>query len=392
MGEQLGLFLKDYCCNCYSYFPSFWNPGYKFWFAIQSLITALNLLNTWTNAEVLGRVVITLDECTDARSEIIGRWQDVLKGTFLNQLLPFSSNILVMSMVLYAFILFQPLFAFIFAAHFNRGVDYKVGIGKHEGYWTMWQPNTCAGVDHDAVVQVLSALATYECVGFQDFTCRLQIMDTAMTVADTALTELRALEHTGEAETQAREKLSSDLAVAITKYYEHWQITLQRALVAKLIVVGFCQNAIQTKVQMTMFSLSKNLTGDVDPLFLLGVVGNLIGYLLSIADMMDLWKLYRSRRDRNLLKNIQSDDIKLRYLKFEELRLRQKRVSIAGCGMFLFAFLYIAFFVYQSINFAMIMLVCDESIWNVPTSASSGNGCYQENNSSNAINLGNLHI
>merc|ERR1712194_106517 len=90
-----------------------------------------------------------------------------------------------------------------------------------------------------------------------------------------------------------------DLINAVKEYYRAVQSQFQRAL-AKLLFVGCLQNAIQTKVQITVFALNWTLTQGADlhgsyfdaGAFVLGVATNNLGYLFTIFETFDFVKLH----------------------------------------------------------------------------------------------------
>merc|ERR1719189_1457984 len=67
------------------------------WYRIMQVLTVLNLLNVWTNAEVLGRVLATFQYCPEARSWISESWEEALKNTMFAKVFPDSNSILVLS-------------------------------------------------------------------------------------------------------------------------------------------------------------------------------------------------------------------------------------------------------------------------------------------------------
>mmetsp|Transcript_491 Transcript_491/g.1153 ORF Transcript_491/g.1153 Transcript_491/m.1153 type:complete len:148 (+) Transcript_491:445-888(+) len=72
-------------------------------------------------------------------------------------------------------------------------------------------------------------------------------------------------------------------------YLRELQAQLQR-LLAKLILVGFLQNALQTKLQITFLSLDYNRKGECDP----------VSVLQTRCDVSSIWDSRCSRRDCQL--------------------------------------------------------------------------------------------
>jgi len=173
------------------------------------------------------------------------------------------------------------------------------------------------------------------------------------------------VQHSGQAE-------GSLVAHEVAGYLRELQAQLHRLLV-KLFLVGFVQNAVQTKLQITFLSLDFNQKGTCDPLFCIGIVLNLAGYFMSLLDVFDIVKLrveYKKKLITSLLKGT-----KPRFEQAETIEVLRTRVAFCFFVGFFFTIAYLAFYVYLWFNFTMLFL-CPSHIWNVNVQHPS-EGCVQ---------------
>lgn len=373
--------------DVFGFYPS--RYSWKYWVGFMAIFSFLNQLNVWTNAEVLGRVLATFQYCPEADQAISDTWRKVIEHTWFYHAAPWAVSILTLSTVLYLPIFLQPVFAFLFGATFDLEVGYKVGKfedEKHDNYWTMWQPMEGAQVDHHSLVQVFSALVSYEAVNFADYQRNRDLMTKFKKVAQTELNEVEnfgkqlmdaPVEDVQQTEAervdQEREcrenhaRHCRQLFQAVDDYYKTLQQEIQKSMVAKLVLVGLFQNALQTKVQITMFSLNYTLTNDVDILFLVGVVGNLAGYFISIVESILLVMLlydYVNKDEFEMRAMLQSDYVLLKYWQFDVRKHRRTRLVCAYCFGGFFVIIYIAFWLYCLVNFIMVF-ECNSHVWNI---------------------------
>jgi len=429
----------------------------------MQFITFLNLLNVWTNAEVLGRVLATFNHCDEAKKEIGARWKEAISGSFFAEMVPDHFDILVLSTIMYLPIFLQPVFAILYATTTDPEVGYKVGNEpdqKHENYWTIWQQMEGAHVDHNAVVQVLSALVSYEAVTFADYDRNRFLMNQCQEVAERELAlvqrygnsiqDLRAeaeeeeqicalrnskedprfesnsapamssctananltssfsapavvhnmatastirstLDNTRETYAKHAQHCES-LAQAVNGYYKAMQQEIQKSLVSKLVLVGLLQNALQTKVQITMFSLNYSLTEEIDKLFFIGVVFNLAAYAFSIVEFFDFFSLlysYFQDHQKKMAGMLQNEHVVLKYKQYEIRRLRKKRINIAYWFGVVFIVIYTALWIYLLLNFIMVF-VCPRHMWNI--SFHLMDGCLKVDSSSGVNDANNANM
>merc|ERR1712032_296650 len=171
------------------------------------------------------------------------------------------------------------------------------------------------------------------------------------------------------------------LCKAVHEYYRAMQQEIQKQFLVKVVLVGGFQNALQTKVQITMFSLNYSLTGDVDVLFFVGVVGNLLTYLVSISDCFEffcLCKTYFGSDEQKMTNMLKNEHVWLRYNQYETRARQKERLNMAYVFGIIFTVLYIVFWLYQVCNFLMIF-VCESHMWNIGFPPS--HGCTQVNRS-----------
>jgi len=362
------------------------------WYRLMQFITFLNLLNVWTNAEVLGRVLATFEYCEDSHHNISARWTETIEDSLLQDL-PEHFNILVLSTIMYLPIFLQPVWALLFAATPDTEVGYRVGHEpdqKHDNYWTMWQQRSGSQADHYSVVQVVSALISYEAVTFADYDRNMFLMEQCRKVAEKEYAEVTRFGQMIKASLEEDEAYTNDvgstpsvgdireiylkhsihcerLAQVVNDYYKAVQQEIQKSLVSRLVLVGLFQNALQTKVQITMFGLNYSLTGDIDYLFFIGVVGNLMSYLFSIAEFVEFFSLlqiYFEDSHIRIAGMLQNEHVTLKYKQYDIRRLRKKRISIAYVFGAVFILIYVVGWIYLSVNFVMTF-VCEKHIWNV---------------------------
>merc|ERR1719362_1094258 len=137
------------------------------WCIFVAFLSFLSLLNVWTNAEVLGRVLATFQYCPVAERAIGDRWDKALENTNFLMVFPWACNVLTLSTVMYVPAFLQIVFAFAFGATFDEEVGYQVGEHpdeRHDSYSTRCQLQA----DHHSVVQCVSLLLSYVGVNFAD--------------------------------------------------------------------------------------------------------------------------------------------------------------------------------------------------------------------------------
>jgi len=375
------------------------NLSCKHWYRLMQFITFLNLLNVWTNAEVLGRVMATFQYCGPAQEAISHLWTATIKGSLMQNTQNF--NILVLSTLMYLPIFLQPVWALLFAATPDTEVGYRVGHEpdqKHDNYWTMWQQRSGSQADHYSVVQVVSALISYEAVTFADYDRNRFLMRQCCEVADSEYEEVKRFGQTIKESLEEdatpsgsfasvvdirdtymkHSKACERLAQAVNDYYKAVQQEIQKSLVSRLLLVGLLQNALQTKVQITMFGLNYSLTKDIDYLFFIGVVGNLMSYLLSIGEFFEFFSLLHNYFEESHIRiagMLQNEHVTLKYKQYDIRRLRQKRINIAYIFGAVFILIYMVLWVYLLVNFIMIF-VCKQHMWNF--NVNFPKGCLKE--------------
>jgi len=129
--------------------------------------------------------------------------------------------------------------------------------------------------------------------------------------------------------------------------------------------------------------LNYSLTNDIDYLFFIGVVGNLMSYLFSISEFFEFFSLLRNYFEdsssgiANMLKN---EHATLKYMQYDIRRLREKRISIAYIFGAVFFLLYMVLWFYLLVNFIMIF-ACEKHMWNFKLNAPEG--CVDENKTAN---------
>jgi len=157
------------------------------------------------------------------------------------------------------------------------------------------------------------------------------------------------------------------LAQAVLDYYKTVQQEIQKTLVSRLVLVGLLQNALQTKVQISMFGLNYNLTRKPDKLFFIGVAGNLMSYFFGIIEFLEFFELvynYFEDSSNKMADMLKSEYVTLEYKQFDIRRLRQKRIRIAYIFGVLFGLVYMMLWVYLLVNFIMTF-VCPNHLWNI---------------------------
>jgi len=164
---------------------------------------------------------------------------------------------------------------------------------------------------------------------------------------------------------------------AVDNHHKTMQQEVNKSMIL-LVLVGFLQNGFQLKVQVTMFSLNYSLTGEVEKMFLFGIVGNFASYCFNLSDCWDLFSLFMSfhkdTREMERMKEKMKENLVLNIKQFEVLEHRRKFLKMACVVFLMFTVCFILFFVYLLVNFAMVFQ-CDHRIWNI--SISPWHGCVE---------------
>lgn len=333
------------------------------------MVAALNMMNTWLNAEVLGRVLVQHHcEQKDLLSEIWG--QAVSKSAFIAW-----SHVDFGDMVglAYMLVFLQPVVAIVFALPLDpERVDYQVST--HEGgchkYKTMWHSQI--GTDHKAAVQVLSTLSSCEAVTFQDAHFGAVEMDTHVATTDG---ELRNIRDQDPPTVSHREYLEAwdRVGAGFRSYLAEVTGQLSRSAI-NFIYVGVLQNAVMCKIQISFLSLDMFLeNGRVQPLLLIGVIGNLLVLLIVLFDFFEIFELYNKfhMQTARLWQAIEELDCRFRKEDDRKLLLQYNRICF-GFKVSLIAGVPFLFLVlYEWLNFVMVFR-CEDHVWNFAFPPQSG--------------------
>jgi len=300
---------------------------YHTWFVLFSALTCGATLNTLTNGQILGRTVATY-ACGKPYAELEGTWRRIMETSFIHQIPGFHhSSFLRLSLFAYAIQLVTPLFAWIYARPQEQGqVNYLLSHSAVTPYRTIYSrrvPTT-----HGAVLMVLSSLARFEAVTFQDVTYATQRMDESHAEAGWETNCLR-IGHT----------------------------ELDRAI-ARFAIIGLLQDALQTNLQTTVVGMDWYLAAKGGGLDLQMFVSVVLCFGSTIGDLMDAFdvhkivvEVYRLFPQGHTARLSDGDRKSLRFFKRKLWR---------------FSF-YLLFFVGASVwSFAKLvaLFACDRHLWN----------------------------
>lgn len=303
---------------------------------------------------------------------------------------------------MYLFMFPQYFFSMLCGLTWSKEVTFEVGVGEklghqddgnhrlhfcHEGpkYPTLREPTY--GTSHAAIVRVLTAICTYEAPGFMDTAYALARMSKHLQAAEAKQSSQQSSqrEHAEDLIMACAlwgTALDKPLAVAdagqdILQYLREVQIVLRRAY-ARLVLVGFLQNAVQTKVQIVLLSLGTYVSEGHNEYaygLLFGVVGNMFGYLLSIFDVFEILELgtrqfYQQQekvskileqRQQNMCRQQETTG---RDMIFDEINHRRFYIKVQFCICVIFSLIYLVFFIYLCLAFGMFFK-CESHIWNL---------------------------
>jgi len=241
---------------------------------------------------------------------------------------------------------------------------------KHDSYWTLLHFICGAGADHHSVLQLISLLFSWDGVTFADNQRNRDLMSEYVQKAADELNKIEDIwrRRAGDLVRVAgiQEHCDSHFQ-AVDNHHKTMQQEVNKSTI-QLVLVGFLQNAIQLKVQITMFSLNYSLTGEVEKLFLFGIVGNFASYCFNLSDCWDLFSLFMSfHKDTRAMERMKAKmkkNLVLNIEQFEVLEHRRKFLKVACVVFLMFTVCFILFFVYLLVNFAMIFQ-CHSRIWNI---------------------------
>jgi len=238
---------------------------FRLWLVLFLLLSTFNLLDTFSNAELVGRVLATRS-CNSSYTEINTVWSQVMTQSFISKMLWFTKFDLANEFLfLYALILLQLFSALYTCVPIEEGVCYeRVQLAEDPDRKTKYK-TICFQrhpVDHGAVLQMLAETARLEGVIFQDSRC------TKLGV--THLNQPGNVDLTG-------------ILVVI-------QAKIAR-LTMRFFLVGLLQNGLQVNVQISMMAVSKVTTGKVDGQLLFSVILGFMGLAFDFPDMIEAGRL-----------------------------------------------------------------------------------------------------
>jgi hypothetical protein len=281
---------------------------YSFFLAFFSILTVLSLTDTQTNGEVLGRIWFTRT-CPAAYRSVQSHWEASMVASVLHDL-PLMGTPDIANVTLAAYLLqLIPMLFFLWYTIPQRGehIDYVIGADTMEkkidlNYHTWHNQNSFA--NHGAVLQVQASIARFEVVNFQDFEFTLKKMD----LFKPGIAE-RDLDRTN-------------------KYLTLVRVQLERG-VARFILIGLVQNALQANLQTTFVALNWDATrADYpDGQMLFSVIMCYLNSVLDLPDMISIFLLCRK-----VLNEVNAEDLDERTMPYpnvaDSFRKRQKMPKV----------------------------------------------------------------
>lgn len=229
---------------------------YRLWIGFMSLATVFNLLDAFTNAEVLGKVWATA-ECKDY-GEISTIWSQVMRDSFIAHALWLTAFDWTTEITFaYSLILILPVFALFFSVPIDPDVAYAVGAGQFE-YHTLYEREELT--HHGHVLQLLAVSARMEGVVFQDRKYVCHVLD--------------------------------DLARKKTPEWEFRFLMAAHGKMARgalrFFLVATLQNAVQANVQLSLMAVTRAATGGIDVQTCFSVVMSIIGSIFDFPHILDV--------------------------------------------------------------------------------------------------------
>eukprot|EP00928_Gymnodinium_smaydae_P036174 TRINITY_DN25319_c0_g4_i1.p1 TRINITY_DN25319_c0_g4~~TRINITY_DN25319_c0_g4_i1.p1 ORF type:complete len:970 (-),score=200.96 TRINITY_DN25319_c0_g4_i1:64-2973(-) len=321
------------------------------WLGVFTAMQMGCLLDTFTNAEVLGKAMAT-SECPEAYTRINFIWGKVMSQSVTAKLFGFTEFDFSNEMVFcYLVMLAQPLFALIYSVPIEKDVSYEVGRADSElfpckdeshghhsqklHYRTMY--DRLIGTTHGNVLMVLAESTRMEAVTFQD-RARAQFR----------LDELK------------------------TDRKDEWQLSFIRIVenqlcrgVVRFILVGLVQNAMQLNVQISVLALTKEATGQLDNQILFSVVMSLLNCLGDFPDIIDVTMIVWRARKELFVDELQIESIA------EEVKMLQQKVRNLLLRFAIYVLVYVCVICY-AVSKMFGVFLCADHILNMDGCADIG--------------------
>eukprot|EP00928_Gymnodinium_smaydae_P002909 TRINITY_DN11064_c0_g1_i1.p1 TRINITY_DN11064_c0_g1~~TRINITY_DN11064_c0_g1_i1.p1 ORF type:complete len:486 (+),score=103.10 TRINITY_DN11064_c0_g1_i1:105-1562(+) len=309
---------------------------YGVWLLTMTGLMGLNLLDIFTNAEVLGRAVYTAT--CPSYNEISDVWHNVMHdSSSLVRMIPGweSFDFSDIALVFYALMLLQPMFALVASVPTECGVTYQAGFGKEFKFQYRTLYDRVA--NHGGVLMMLSEGSRMEAVVFQDAKYTLMKMDI----------------------------WKDSHKHAWQKNYLHLVTVALGRGVSRFFLKGVLQTALQISLQISLAAIFREATGKIDKQMMFSVVVTMCGMVTDLPDAVDIiqigWRVL-STLPRSKIMEIEDEDVRRQCMK-ERSKILARLVRFAfymmiyvGCVLWAIGKLYGYFF-------------CPSHLWNV------GKGC-----------------
>jgi len=386
---------------------------YKYWYYLFAAFTCGATMNTLTNAQILGRILAT-QSCAKPYERMSEEWNAVMaNSTFKIGTAP--PDFAFESCVIYLLWLVNPIYALINAlprkvkargAAQDDGDNYDAGdaiskilkydlpqaelsdtkdgtkeIMKANIYSTWYNYDST----HHSVLMVLSSLARFEAVTFQDVAycqARLEHLEKKQVEVEIPL-EQRKISRSRTHDVSDI-NFGNDVSDSRSFYYDLvMRSTIDRGI-ARFAIIGLLQDVMQTNLQTSVVAMNWRVSGALDPQMFFSVVMCFFSTVADFPDAVDVYKIVS-----RFFKSDSDGD--------EAVKKLQKAIN---ARLYRFAF-YTFVFLWVSVwSFAKVaaLFVCEEHIWNFHPkemlfSMSFTSGCvHTDVTTVNATTLENLFV
>jgi len=340
-------------------------------FVVFSIFVLLNLLDTITNGEVLGRILATHIKCPESADKIEHLWQATMGESLLLKILPIvghKAHFYTIALIAYLFQLANPLYALFFSVPFDwkkgccqdQNVDFKIARGElFQEYKTLWNFNK---INHGQVIMVQSSLARMDMINFQDTSYRIKLME----LLDEQFPD-PGRERGGKRFTQEEKKDHLTVMLGL----------LERAT-SRFFCIGLLQNALQTNLQISLAGINWAVSGSPDDQLLFSIV---MCWFATIADWPDMAETIKIMCTQ--YKKVKKDDVD----DGPDIK-KLRRTIIIKLGFFVLLFIVYFWISSWSATKFWALFGCDHShLWDFKFTFDLKEGCVtfiQTNSSLNA--------